>query len=57
MATNLPSKSALKNVTLPHYIGSERVSSFIKRHGLNAEALAEYRDKHLITIGRQALKG
>lgn len=44
-------------VTLPHYIGSERVSSFIKRHGLDAEALANYRDKHLITIGRQALKG
>lgn len=44
-------------VSLPHYIGSERVSSFIKRHGLNHDALAGYRDKHLITIGRQALKG
>lgn len=44
-------------VNLPHYIGSERVSSFIKRHGLDHAALAEYRDKHLITIGRQALKG
>lgn len=44
-------------VSLPHYIGSERVSSFIKRHGLDHGALAEYRDKHLITIGRQALKG
>ena len=44
-------------VSLPHYIGSERVSSFIKRHGLDHDALAVYRDKHLITIGRQALKG
>lgn len=44
-------------VSLPHYIGSERVSSFIKRHGINHKALAHYRDKHLITIGRQALKG
>lgn len=44
-------------VSLPHYIGSERVSSFIKRHGLDHDALANYRDKHLITIGRQALKG
>lgn len=44
-------------VSLPHYIGSERVSSFIKRHGLDHAALAQYRDKHLITIGRQALKG
>ena len=44
-------------VSLPHYIGSERVSSFIKRHGLDHAALAHYRDQHLITIGRQALKG
>lgn len=44
-------------VSLPHTIGSERVSSFIKRHGLDHNALANYRDKHLITIGRQALKG
>lgn len=44
-------------VSLPHYIGSERVSSFIKRHGIDHDSLAEYRDKHLITIGRQALKG
>lgn len=44
-------------VSLPHSIGSERVSTFIKRHGLNHKALANYRDKHLITIGRQALKG
>lgn len=42
-------------VSLPHYIGSERVSSFIKRHGLDHNALASYRDKHLITIGRQAI--
>lgn len=44
-------------VSLPHYIGSERISNFIKHHGLNHAALAEYRDKHLITIGRAALKG
>ncbi len=44
-------------VSLPHYVGSERVSSFIRRHGLDHAALAQYRDKHLITIGRQALKG
>jgi voltage-gated potassium channel Kch len=44
-------------VSLPHYIGSERISNFIKHHGLDHEALAHYRDKHLITIGKQALKG
>lgn len=44
-------------VSLPHLIGSERVSSFIKRNGMSHSALKDYRDKHLITIGRQALKG
>jgi len=50
-------KHGASYVSLPHYIGSERISSFIKRHGLGHDALTEYRDKHLITIGRQALKG
>jgi Kef-type K+ transport system membrane component KefB/voltage-gated potassium channel Kch len=44
-------------VSLPHLIGSERVSSFIKRNGMSHSALKDYREKHLITIGRQALKG
>mgnify|MGYP000897203863 CR=1 FL=1 len=44
-------------VSLPHFIGSERISGFIKRHGISHSALKDYRDKHLITIGRQALKG
>ncbi|MEO8691227.1 MAG: cation:proton antiporter [Candidatus Saccharimonas sp.] len=44
-------------VSLPHFIGSERISSFIKKHGIGQDALKTYRDKHLITIGRQALKG
>lgn len=44
-------------VSLPHYVGSERVSSFIKKHGINHGALKQYRDRHLITIGKQALKG
>lgn len=43
-------------VSLPHAIGSERVSSFIKRHGMSHSALRDYREKHLVTIGRQALK-
>ena len=44
-------------VSLPHYVGSERVSSFIKKHGIGHGALKQYRDRHLITIGKQALKG
>ncbi len=43
-------------VTLPHYIGSERVSGFIKRHGYDQELLNNYRNKHAITLGHQALK-
>lgn len=42
-------------VSLPHYIGSERVSNFIKRHGMSHKALSRYRDRHLITIGRRAV--
>lgn len=42
-------------VSLPHYIGSERVSNFIKRHGMSHDALSRYRDRHLITIGRKAV--
>lgn len=42
-------------VSLPHYIGSERVSNFIKRHGMSHTALSRYRDRHLITIGRKAV--
>lgn len=44
-------------VSLPHMIGSERISGFIKRHGMTHAALKDYREKHLMTIGRQALKG
>lgn len=43
-------------VSLPHYIGSERISNFIKRHGMSHKVLSSYRDRHLITIGRRALQ-
>lgn len=43
-------------VSLPHYIGSERISNFIKRHGMSHKVLSNYRDRHLITIGRSALR-
>lgn len=42
-------------VSLPHFIGSERVSNFIRRRGMGHDALKDYRDKHLITIGRRAV--
>lgn len=43
-------------VTLPHYIGSERVSGFIKRHGYGQELLSSYRNRHAVTLGKQAMK-
>ncbi len=43
-------------VILPHYIGSERISSYIRRHGISHHSLKAYRTKHLITIGKIALK-
>lgn len=41
-------------VILPHFIGSEQINSFIRRHGSNKRAFARYRQKHLITIGKVA---
>jgi hypothetical protein len=43
-------------VMLPHYIGSERISAFIRKHGTNHKAFNEYRQKHLLNLGRTALK-
>ncbi len=43
-------------VMLPHYIGSERISAFIRKHGTNRQAFNTYRQKHLFNLGRAALK-
>ena len=43
-------------VTLPHYIGSERVSGFIKRHGYDQDQLHSYRNRHAVTLGKEAIK-
>jgi Kef-type K+ transport system membrane component KefB len=34
-------------VMLPHYIGSEKMGSFIRRNGLNKTEFKHYREKHL----------
>ncbi len=44
-------------VMIPHYIGSERISSFIKRNGLSKQHFEHYREKHLLSMGRTAMKG
>lgn len=42
-------------VMLPHLIGSERMSAFIHRHGLNKKSFDHYREKHLVALGHAAL--
>lgn len=42
-------------VMLPHFIGSEQISSFIRKKGMSREAFDTYRQKHLINLGRAAL--
>ena len=42
-------------VILPHFLGSERISSYIKQHGFNPGAFDSYREKHIITIGKKAI--
>ncbi|MYB39744.1 sodium:proton exchanger [Candidatus Saccharibacteria bacterium] len=37
-------------VMLPHYIGGERILNFIKKSGIDKQAFAVFRDKHLTHI-------
>lgn len=43
-------------VMLPHFIGSERLSSFIATHGVSRSAFNNYREKHMIKIGHTAIR-
>lgn len=43
-------------VMLPHFIGSERISGFIKRNGYSHTAFDDYRRKHLISLGKTAMR-
>lgn len=40
-------------VMMPHLIGSERISNFVKRAGLNHKEFASYREKHLMLLESQ----
>jgi len=42
-------------VMLPHFIGSERMGAFIKKHGANRKAFDVYRKQHLVSIGKTAI--
>ena len=43
-------------VTLPHFVGSERISTFIKNHGMTHDDLRSHRERHLHDIGKKALE-
>lgn len=42
-------------VMLPHFIGSEKMSMFINRVGIDRESFAEHRKKHLQSLGKAVL--
>jgi Kef-type K+ transport system membrane component KefB len=48
-------KLGVSYVMLPHFIGSERLSSFISTHGISREGFDNYREKHMLKIGHAAL--
>jgi Kef-type K+ transport system membrane component KefB len=44
-------------VTVPHYVGAEKLSSFLKRHGFKKEEFERYRKNHLVKLqGHYALE-
>ena len=43
-------------VILPHFVGSEQITAFIRKHGGSKEAFASYRRKHVVMLGKAALQ-
>jgi voltage-gated potassium channel Kch len=43
-------------VILPRFLGSEYITSHIKRHGMDKEAFSAFRAKHIISIGQAAVE-
>ena len=37
-------------VVMPHYIGSEKIGSFIRRNGLKKSEFKKYREKHIAQL-------
>ena len=44
-------------VILPKFIGSERLTSHIKKYGLDKASFTHFRQKHIVSIGKHAVKG
>lgn len=43
-------------VILPRFLGSEYITSHIKRHGMDKKAFETFRARHIISIGRAAVE-
>ncbi len=43
-------------VILPRFLGSEYITSHIKRHGMDKKAFDSFRARHIISIGRAAVE-
>lgn len=43
-------------VILPRFLGSEYITSYIKRYGIDGESFAKFRQKHIISIGKRAIE-
>lgn len=42
-------------VMLPHFIGSEKMSAFIRKNGNDKKAFDSYRKHHILTLGKMSL--
>lgn len=42
-------------VILPRFLGSEYITSHIKRHGMDQKAFEHFRQKHIVSIGKHAV--
>lgn len=43
-------------VILPRFLGSEHLTSHIKRYGMKKEAFGRFRQKHIVSIGKKAVE-
>jgi Kef-type K+ transport system membrane component KefB len=42
-------------VILPRFLGSEYITTHIKRHGMDKKTFARFRQKHIVNIGKRAV--
>lgn len=43
-------------VILPHFIGNEQINSFIRKNGNNLQAFQQYRSRHILALGKAAVR-